>query len=146
MRAALTHPASKLSNTSLRLDVFVCYVLVVKKIIFKTNFLFWIFLVVVYGFIYSHEREQIQDTKNQAFYQRGKGETFKGENVVVYWWWMQGNGAWKQKVEAMPTCYCLTFTCCQPCLPIFQGYQKFVSWTQVCTFSCYVSHAVVSGT
>jgi len=29
-------------------------------------------LVVVYGFIYSHEREQIEDTKYQAFYQRGK--------------------------------------------------------------------------
>jgi len=29
-------------------------------------------LVVVYGFIYSHEREQIQDTTYQAFYQRGK--------------------------------------------------------------------------
>jgi len=29
-------------------------------------------LVVVYGFIYSYEREQIQDTNYQAFYQRGK--------------------------------------------------------------------------
>jgi len=29
-------------------------------------------LIVVYGFIYSHEREQIQDTKYQAFYQTGK--------------------------------------------------------------------------
>ena len=66
MRAALTNPASKISKTSLRLDVFVCYVLVVKRI--ETNFLFWIFLVVVYGFIYSHEREQIQDTNYQAFY------------------------------------------------------------------------------
>jgi len=72
MRAALTHPVSKLSKTSLRLDVFVCYVLVVKRIIFKTNFLFWIFLVVVYGFIYYHDREQIQNTKYQAFYQREK--------------------------------------------------------------------------
>ena len=50
-------------NLSLRLDVLVCYVLVVKRILFKTHFLFWIFLVVVYGFIYSHEREQIQGTK-----------------------------------------------------------------------------------
>ena len=70
MRAALTDPASKVSKTSLRLNVFVCYVLVVKRI--KTNLLFWIFLIVVYGFIYSHEREQIQDTKYQAFYQTGK--------------------------------------------------------------------------
>jgi len=29
-------------------------------------------LVVVYGFIYSQEREQVQDTKYQVFYQRGK--------------------------------------------------------------------------
>jgi len=35
-------------------------------------------LVVVYGFISSYEREQIQDTKYQAFYQWGKCETFKG--------------------------------------------------------------------
>jgi len=83
------------SKTSLRLAVFACYDLVVKRIVFKTNLLFWIFLVVVYGFIYSHEREKIQDTKYQAFYQRGKCKTFKGVNVVVYWWWMQGNGAWK---------------------------------------------------
>jgi len=38
MGAALTHPASKLSKTSLRWDVFVSYVLVVKKI--KTNLAF----------------------------------------------------------------------------------------------------------
>ena len=31
----LTHPASKLSKTSLRLDVFVCYVLVMKRMKFK---------------------------------------------------------------------------------------------------------------
>jgi len=36
MRAALTHPASKLSKTSLRLDAFVYYVLVVKKMKFET--------------------------------------------------------------------------------------------------------------
>jgi len=72
MRAALTNPASKISKTNLRLDVFVFYVLVVKSIIIETIFLFWIFLVVVYGFISSYEREQIQDTKYQAFYQWGK--------------------------------------------------------------------------
>jgi len=33
-----------------------------------------------------------------------------------------------KKVEAMPTCYCLTFMCCQPCLPVFQCYQIFLSW------------------
>jgi len=24
-----------------------------------------------------------------------------------------------KEVGAMPTCYCLTFMCCQPCLPSF---------------------------
>jgi len=47
MRAALTHPASKISKTSLRSDAFVCYVLVVKKMKFETNLVFKIFLVVV---------------------------------------------------------------------------------------------------
>jgi len=46
--AALTHPASKLSRTSVRLDAFVCYVFVVKRIKFKTNLVFPIFLVAVY--------------------------------------------------------------------------------------------------
>ena len=39
----------------------------------------------------------------------------------------------------MLTCYCLTFMCCQPFLPIFQCYQNFVSWTPFSIFSCYVS-------
>jgi len=39
MRAALTHPASKLS-TSLKLDAFVYYVLAVKRMKFKTNLMF----------------------------------------------------------------------------------------------------------
>jgi len=55
MRAALTHPASKLSKTSLRLDAFVCYVLAVKRMKFKTNLVFQIFLVVSYCFIDSHK-------------------------------------------------------------------------------------------
>jgi len=37
----------------------------------------------------------MQDTNYQAFSQRGKCETFKGVNVVVYWWWIQRNGARK---------------------------------------------------
>ena len=46
----------------------------------------------------------------------------------------------------MPTYYCLTFMCCQPCLPTFQCFQSCVSWTPFCIFSfCCVSHAVVSG-
>jgi len=40
MRATLTHPASKLSKTNLRLDAFVCYVLLVKRMKFKTNLVF----------------------------------------------------------------------------------------------------------
>jgi len=52
-----------------------------------------------------------------------------------------------KEVEAMPTCYCLTFVCCQPFLPTFQCFQSCVSWTPLCIFSfCYVSHVVVSGT
>jgi len=44
------------------------------------------FLVVVYGFMYSHRHkfEQIPDTNYQAFYQGEKCETFKGVNFVVY--------------------------------------------------------------
>ena len=48
MRAALTHPAWKLSRTSVRLDTFVCYVFVVKRIKFKTNLVFPISLAAVY--------------------------------------------------------------------------------------------------
>jgi len=54
-------------------------------------------------------------------------------------------GRENKKVVAMPTCYCLTFMCCQPCLPIFQCYQNFASWTLLC-FIPAVSHVVVSGT
>ena len=110
MRAALTHPASKFSKTSFRLDVFVCYVLLVKRIIFKTNLVFWIFLIVVYGFIYSHECEQIQDTKYQAFYQRGKEWNFqRGKRCSVLMVNAGKRGVKIKKMEAMPTCYCPTF-------------------------------------
>jgi len=37
MRAAWTHPNSKLSKTSLKLDAFVCYVLAFKRMKFETN-------------------------------------------------------------------------------------------------------------
>ena len=53
----------------------------------------------------------------------------------------------KNKIRKMPTCYCLTLMCCQPCLPNFQCFQGWVSWTPSCIFSCCcVSNAVVSGT
>ena len=42
-------------NKSLRLDAFVCYVLAVKKMKFKTNLVFWIFMVVVYISMNSHK-------------------------------------------------------------------------------------------
>jgi len=59
---------------------------------------------------------------------------------------MQRNGHENNEVGTMPTCYCLTFMCCQPCLPTFRCSQSFASWTTFCIFSfCYVSHAVVSG-
>jgi len=80
----LTHPTSKLSKPSLRLDVFVCHVLVVKKIIFKTNFLFCIFMVVVHGFIYPMNVNKFRIPNTKHFIKGGKCETFKGVNVVVY--------------------------------------------------------------
>jgi len=46
---------------------------------------------------------------------------------------------------AMPTCYCLTYMCCQPCLLNFQCFRSCVS-TPFWIFSCCVSHAIVSGT
>jgi len=56
-------------------------------------------------------------------------------------------GRENKEVGAMPTCYCLTFMCCQPCLPNFQCFQSCVSWTPFCIrFFCYVGLAIVSGT
>jgi len=102
MRAALTHPASKLSKTRPRLDVFVRHVLVVKRITFKTNLVFWILLVVVYDFIYSHEREQIQDTKYQAYYQRGKVWNFqRGKRCTLL---MVNAGKWGVKIKKWRRC------------------------------------------
>jgi len=81
MRAALTHPASKLSKTSLRLDAFVCYALVVKRIKFEIHLVFQIFLVVVYSIMYSHKdmdvnRFRIPTTKN--FFKWGSVKLSKG--------------------------------------------------------------------
>jgi len=77
----------KASKASLRLDDFVYYVLVVKIVIFKTNLLFLILLVVVYGFIYSHKdmnvnKFRIPNTKH--FIKGGKCGTLKRVSVVVY--------------------------------------------------------------
>jgi len=52
-----------------------------------------------------------------------------------------------KEVGTMPTCYCLTFMCCLPCLPNFQCFQSCVSWTPFCIFSfCYVSNAFTDAT
>jgi len=64
---------------------------------YKTNLVFWIFLVVVYGFIYSHEREQIQDTKYQALYQRGNVWNFqRGKRCSLL---MVNAGKWGGKIK-----------------------------------------------
>ena len=79
----LNQPQS-FSKTSLRLAVFVCYVLVESS---------WLLFMV--SFIPMNVNKfRIPNTKH--FIKGGNCETFKGVNVVVYWWWMQGNGAWKQ--------------------------------------------------
>jgi len=81
-------------------------------------------LVIAYGFMDSHKdmivnKFRMPTTKH--FFQRGKYETLEGGNFVVYWWWMQKNGVRNERSGAkvkkcMPTCYRLTFMCCQPCL------------------------------
>jgi len=101
MRAALTHPASKLSKTSLRLDAVVRYVLVIKRMQFKTNLLFWIFLVVVYGFTYFHKDKNVNKFRiplptTKYFIKGGKCETLKGVNVVVL---MVNAGKWGVKIK-----------------------------------------------
>jgi len=54
-------------------------------------------LAVVYGFIYSHEREQIQDTKYQAFHRRGKVWNFeRGKRCSVL---MVNAGKWCVKIK-----------------------------------------------
>jgi len=85
MRAALTHPASKLSETSLRLVAFVCYVLVVERIRFRTNLVLFSWLL--FSFMDSHEdmnvnKFRIPTTKH--FFKGVNYETFKGVNFVVY--------------------------------------------------------------
>jgi len=85
-RAALTHPASKFSKTSPRLDAFECSVLAVKDEIQK-NLAFKIFLIVFYSFMDSHKdmnvnKFRIPTTKH--FCKGGRCETFKDANFAVY--------------------------------------------------------------
>ena len=87
MRTTLTHAALKLSKTRIRLHAFVCYALAVKRMKFKTNLVFLIFLVVVNSFKDSHKdmnvnKFRIPTTKH--FIKEGKCETFQGVNVVLY--------------------------------------------------------------
>jgi len=83
----LTHPASKLSKPSLRMDDFVCNVLVVEIMKFKTNLVFSIFLVVVYGLADSHEDMNINKFRiptTKHFFKVVKCETLKVLNFVIY--------------------------------------------------------------
>ena len=117
---------------------------------FKTNFVFkssWLFLMHSWfptnTWMWTNSGNQLPSTS----FKGGRCETSKGVNYVVYWWWMQRRGCETKEVGGKPTCYCLTFMCCQPCLPNFQCFQSCVSWTPFCIFSfCYFSYAVVSGT
>ena len=77
MRAALTHPVSKLSKTSLRLDAFVCYVLAVKRMKFKTNLVFQIFLVVFHGFMDPHKDMNVNEFRLPTTKHFSKGEDVK---------------------------------------------------------------------
>jgi len=51
-----------------------------------------------------------------------KGESVKLSKGLTLWF-IDGEcremGRENKEVGAMPTCYCLTFMCCQPCLPSF---------------------------
>jgi len=53
----------------------------------KTIFMFYIYLVVVYGLMYSHEDMNVNKLRiatTTHFIKGGKCETFKGVNFVVY--------------------------------------------------------------
>jgi len=52
-------------------------------------------LVVFYDFIDSHKDMDVNKFRIPTTKHFSKGETFKGVNLVVYWWWMQRNGARK---------------------------------------------------
>jgi len=61
---------------------------------------------------------------------------FKKGSVKLFFWgeilqFINGEcremGRENKEVGAMPTCYCLTFMCCQPCLINFQSFQSCVS-------------------
>ena len=142
MRAALTYPASKLPKTSLRLNAFVKMKL--EQLSSVLNF-----LGCCLCFMDSHEvmnvkKFRIPTTKH--FFKGGNCETFKGVNVVVYWWWMQRNGAWKSWIGGDANLLMLLPNFCVASL-VFQCFESCVSWTPFCIFSfIYVSHAVVSGT
>ena len=83
----MNYPASKLCKTSLGLNAFVCYVLVIKRMKFETNLVFYFFLVVFYGFTDSHKDMNVNKFKiptTKCFFKGGKCEAFKGVNFVVY--------------------------------------------------------------
>ena len=51
----------------------------------------------------------------------------KGVNMQLIDGEFREMGRKNEEVGAMPTCYCLTFVCCQPCLSNFQCIQSCVS-------------------
>ena len=136
----------KLSKTSLRLDAFVCYVLVMKRMKLVKNVVFWFFLVVVYGSMYSHEDMNVNKfgmPTTKHFIKGGKCELSKGKKCLL----MVNAGKWGVKIKKWRRCQLLFPNFRQSCLPTFQCFQSFVSWTPFWIFSfCDVSHAVVSGT
>ena len=136
-------------NKSL-IGCFLCYVLAVERMKFKTNLGFkfsWLFFILSWiptkTWMWTNSGNQLPS----IFFKGVRCETSKEVNFVVCWCWMQRNGCETKEVGAKPTCYCLTFMCCQPCLPNLQCFQSCVSWTPFCIFSFfYFSNAAVSGT
>jgi len=99
-----------------------------RRMKFKANLVFQIFLVVVYGFMHSHKdmnvnKFSLPTTKHfikgeVRNFQRGKPCSSLMVNAEI---------GRENKVEAMSTCCCPTSVCCQPCLSTFQCFQSCVS-------------------
>jgi len=86
-QGSLDSSSLKALQPSLRVDDFVCYVLVVERMKLKTNLVFLIFLVVVYGLVDSHKDMNINKFRiptTKHFFKVVKCETFKVVNFVIY--------------------------------------------------------------
>jgi len=78
----LTHPASKLSKTIVRLDAFAWYVIVVKRMKFETNLVFQIFFIVVYSLMDSHKDTNVNKFRiptTKHCFEKGRMKHTKGE-------------------------------------------------------------------